>query len=144
MIAEPCSHDRLLMPSFDFAGKYYCRGCEKRFTLTEFVPPSKCQCKSLAELCFHCPPERANGTLHIDCKCLQNVGPFKVCIDPKMPETEIRMRDEQTGKEVVLCNVKLERDYFTKAEVDERITCAIDGIVKYIDQKKHKAKKRRS
>lgn len=35
---KPCNHDRLLMPSVDYNGKYYCRGCEKRFEIVEWLP----------------------------------------------------------------------------------------------------------
>lgn len=39
----------------------------------------------------------------------QDSGPqIRVKIDPTMPDTEVRMRDETTGYEVKLCNVKAE------------------------------------
>jgi hypothetical protein len=44
-----CNHDRLLMPSADHPGKMYCRGCEKRFILTEWKKDTKRPSKIIEE-----------------------------------------------------------------------------------------------
>lgn len=56
---KQCNHDRELMPSVDFKGKYYCRGCEKRFTLEEFSTPLQKEteayrCKNMFHLTIPC------------------------------------------------------------------------------------------
>lgn len=50
---------------------------------------------------FEKKPERCNPAL---CSC----GGIKVQIDPTIPDTEIRARNEHTGEEIRLCNVKPE------------------------------------
>lgn len=122
MTAQQCPHlYEMLTPSIDYKGKLYCRDCEKRFELVEWLP--NVTPVSIRELT---PEEEAARWGAGKCACEHPIDNF------------YRMADGTAR--CFRCDPPPppEGDTYTKAEIDERINALIEFLetrIIYIDRK---------